>query len=53
MPKATQTILEIDLDALGHNYRYILSQLQEGTQLMAVVKAFGYGSDAIAVAKEL
>ncbi|MGK0386703.1 MAG: alanine racemase [Patiriisocius sp.] len=53
MPKATQTILEIDLNALSHNYRYILSQLQEGTEVMAVVKAFGYGSDAIAVAKEL
>ena len=53
MPKATQTILEIDLNALGHNYQYILSQLQEGTEIMAVVKAFGYGSDAIAVAKEL
>lgn len=53
MPKATQTVLEIDLNALGHNYRYIASQLKKGTKIMAVVKAFGYGSDATAVAKEL
>ncbi len=53
MPKATQTILEIDLTALGHNYRYIQSQLKQGSRIMAVVKAFGYGSQDIAVAKEL
>ena len=53
MPKATQTILEIDLTALGHNYRYIKSQLKQGSQIMAVVKAFGYGSQDIVVAKEL
>lgn len=53
MPKATQTILEIDLTALGHNYLYIQSQLKQGSRIMAVVKAFGYGSQDIAVAKEL
>ena len=53
MPKATQTILEIDLTALGHNYRYIQSQLKQGSRIMAVVKAFGYGSEDIAVAREL
>ncbi len=53
MPKATQTILEIDLTALGHNYRYIQSQLKQGSRIMAVVKAFGYGSEDVAVAKEL
>lgn len=53
MPKATQTVLEIDLDALGQNYRYLTSKLQNGTKVMAVVKAFGYGSDSVAVAKEL
>ena len=53
MPKATQTILEIDLTALGHNYRYIKSQLKQGSQIMAVVKAFGYGSQDVIIAKEL
>ena len=36
MPKATQTILEIDLTALGHNYHYIQSQLNENSRIMAV-----------------
>ena len=53
MPKATQTILEIDLTALGHNYRYIQSQLKKDCRIMAVVKAFGYGSQDIVIAKEL
>lgn len=53
MPKATETTLEIDLNALGHNYRYLSSKIKPETKLLAVVKAFGYGSDAQAVAKEL
>lgn len=53
MPKATETVLEIDLNALGHNYRYITSKLKKSTKVLAVVKASGYGSDAIEVAKEL
>ena len=53
MPKATETILEIDLNALGHNYRYITSKINPNTKVLAVVKAFGYGSDALIVAKEL
>jgi len=53
MSKATETVLEIDLDALTHNYKYLISKLAKNTLLMPVVKAFGYGSDAIIVAKEL
>lgn len=53
MPKATETTLEIDLNALGHNYRYLSSKLKPTTKVLAVVKAFGYGSNATAVAKEL
>ncbi len=53
MPKATQTVLEIDLDALGHNYCYLTSKLHKETKVLAVVKAFGYGSESVAVAKEL
>jgi len=48
-----ETVLEIDLDALTHNYRYLSSKIKPGTKVMGVVKAFGYGSDAIEVAKEL
>lgn len=53
MPKATETILEIDLNALDHNYRYLTSKITPNTKVLAVVKAFGYGSDAIEVAREL
>jgi len=53
MPIATETILEIDLNALDHNYRYLTSKIDPKTKVLAVLKAFGYGSDAVAVAKEL
>ena len=48
-----ETILEIDLDALAHNYHYLSSKIKPGTKIMGIVKAFGYGSEAIEVAKEL
>lgn len=53
MPKVTETVLEIDLNALGHNYRYLASKIKKDTKILAVVKAFGYGSESVAVAKEL
>lgn len=53
MPTASQTILEIDLNALDHNYRFITSKLSPSTKILAVVKAAGYGSDAAEIAKEL
>lgn len=45
--------LEIDIKALRHNYTYLKSKLALDTKMMAVVKAFGYGSDACEVALEL
>lgn len=53
MPKAEETVLEIDLKALTHNFNYLKSKLKPETKFLAVVKAFAYGSDAIAVAKHL
>jgi alanine racemase len=53
MPKFYETLLEINLNALAHNYTYLSSKLKPGTKKLAVVKAFGYGSDGVAVAKEL
>lgn len=53
MPKANETLLEIDLNALDDNYRYITSKIKSGTKIMAVVKAYAYGSDSVAIAKEL
>ena len=53
MPNITETVLEIDLSALRNNYHYIKSKLKKGTKLMAVVKAYAYGSDSVKIAKEL
>lgn len=49
----SSTRLEIDLKSLTHNYTFIKSKLLDQVCMMAVVKAFGYGSEAIAVAKHL
>jgi alanine racemase len=53
MPKAQETVLEINLNTLKHNYEYLKSKLQPNTKFLAVVKAFAYGSDAEEVAKIL
>ncbi|WP_299223372.1 alanine racemase [uncultured Psychroserpens sp.] len=50
MLKAKETVLEIDLKALKHNFEYLKSKLQKDTKILAVVKAFAYGSDANIVA---
>lgn len=46
----SETILEIHLPNLKHNYHFLRERLAPNTKLLAVVKAFGYGSDAVAVA---
>jgi alanine racemase len=53
MPKAQETVLEINLTALQHNFEHIKSKLQPSTKFLAVVKAFAYGSDACEVANFL
>lgn len=53
MPKATETVLEIDLKALAHNYHYLRSKLQPETKFLGVVKAFAYGSDSVKIAQKL
>ena len=53
MSKALETILEIDLSALTHNFNYLKSKLQPQTKFLAVVKAFAYGSDSVEIAKHL
>ena len=47
------TVLEIDLNALSHNYDYLKSKLNPGVKMLAVVKAYGYGSESVAIAKKL
>ncbi len=48
-----ETVLEIDLKALAHNYAYLRSRLLPETKFLAVVKAFAYGSAVEKVALKL
>ncbi len=48
---ANLTWAEIDLDAIAHNARELKRHVGEKTELMAVVKANGYGHGAVPVAK--
>ena len=53
MPKAQETVLEINLGALTHNFNYLKSKIQPQAKFLAVVKAFAYGSDSVEIAKHL
>lgn len=53
MPKTTETVLEINLSHLEHNYTYLRGKLNSETQFLGVVKAFAYGSDSIRIAQKL
>ena len=45
------SFLAVDLDRLAQNVHLVKKQLGKGVELMAVVKAFGYGHGALPVAK--
>jgi len=51
--KAHETVLEINLNALIHNLDYYRKQLNPGTKIMAMVKAFSYGSGSFEIANIL
>lgn len=51
--KIHATRLEIDLNAVVHNLNQFRQQLSAGTRLMAMVKAFAYGSGASEIAHVL
>ncbi|MDJ1504082.1 alanine racemase [Xanthocytophaga agilis] len=51
--KTHGTVLEINLDAIVHNLNYFRSKLKPHTKLMAMVKAFAYGSGSAEVASLL
>ncbi len=51
--KAHETVMEINLDALTHNLNYYRSLIRNGTRIMAMVKAFSYGSGSFEIAKVL
>jgi alanine racemase len=48
-----ETVLEINLNAISHNLNYFRAKLNKSTLLMAMVKAFGYGSGGVEIAKLL
>jgi len=48
-----ETILEINLQAIVHNLKLFQRFLRPGVQMMAVVKAFSYGSGSVEIASLL
>lgn len=51
--KKHQTTLQINLDALAHNLRVFRRKLNPATKIMAMVKAFSYGSGSAEIANVL
>ncbi|KGO90392.1 bifunctional UDP-N-acetylmuramoyl-tripeptide:D-alanyl-D-alanine ligase/alanine racemase [Flavobacterium suncheonense] len=51
--KTHETVLEINLNAISHNLNFYKSKLKPTTKMMAMVKAFGYGSGSFEIAKLL
>ena len=48
-----QTVEEIDLNALAHNFKFFKSKLRFDTKTVAMVKASGYGTGSYEIAKTL
>lgn len=51
--RATATWFKVNMNALAHNYREMRSRLKPATKLMAMVKAFSYGSGSWEIAEAL
>ncbi|MER3464128.1 MAG: bifunctional UDP-N-acetylmuramoyl-tripeptide:D-alanyl-D-alanine ligase/alanine racemase [Chitinophagaceae bacterium] len=51
--KVHKTVLEVNLNALAHNLKEYQKVLQPGVKLMAMVKAFSYGSGGAEIASIL
>ncbi len=51
--KVHETILEVNLDAIVHNFNYYRSKLKPETKMVCMVKAFGYGAGFYELAKTL
>ena len=51
--KIHETILEINLDAMVENLNYYRTKIPVGTKVMAMVKAFSYGSGGFEIANIL
>lgn len=51
--KVHETVMEINLNALEHNLNYYKALLPKGSKIMAMVKAFSYGSGSFEIANLL
>ncbi|MBK5286249.1 MAG: alanine racemase, partial [Bacteroidia bacterium] len=51
--KTHETVFEINLNAITHNLNYYRSRLKPSTKIMAMVKAFSYGSGSYEIASML
>ena len=51
--KVHETMLEVNLDAIIHNFKYFRSKLKPETKMICMVKAFGYGVGSYELAKTL
>ena len=51
--KIHDTVLEVNLNALTSNLKFYKSQLKPGVKMMAMVKAFSYGSGSFEIANVL
>lgn len=48
-----ETILEVDLEAIGENLNFYRSFLQPATRMVCMIKASAYGTGAVEIAKTL
>jgi alanine racemase len=53
MSSAKGTFLRLDLQAVISNYHFFKKEIGKTTKILAVVKAFAYGHEAVAIAKKL
>ncbi len=51
--KQHETVLEVNLDAVVHNYKFYRSQVKPETGIVCMVKASGYGAGSFELAKTL
>lgn len=51
--KVHETILEVNLDAVVHNFNFYRSKLKPETKMVCMVKAFAYGAGSYELAKTL
>lgn len=51
--KTHETILEINLNAIGHNLNFFKSKINPNTKMMVMVKAYSYGNGGLEIAKLL